>query len=72
MIMQSLKDLALMVSEKKPTLKACFALFVFNEEICQFYLLNMSENKNRNSGIFTGLLGIINSRTKFQHNRIRI
>ena len=39
--MQSLKDLASIVSEKSPTLSLIF----FNEEICQLFPFNMCENK---------------------------
>ena len=39
-VMQSLKDLALMVSEENPTL-----IFFSNEEICQLSPLNKCENK---------------------------
>ena len=39
-IMQSFKDLALMVSDKKPTLK-----FFSNKEVCQISPLNMCKNQ---------------------------
>ena len=40
-VMESLKELALMVSEKKKTIKK----FFWNEVIYQFFPLNMCENE---------------------------
>ena len=44
--MQSLKDLALAVSEKKTTLQFSVVVFFSNEVICQLSPLNMCETQN--------------------------
>ena len=62
--MQSLKDLAYMVSKKKAKVK------VFsNKEICQLSPLNMCENKK--SCYIQDLLGITPKRTNFKLTPIR-
>ena len=63
-IMQSLKALALTVSEKKAMVK-----FFSNKEICQISPWNMCKNKK--IWYIHDLIDIINNRTKFKHNRIR-
>ena len=63
-IMQSLKDLALRVSEKKAMLK-----FFSSEEICQLSPLNM--RKKSKWWYIHDLLDVINNRTKFHLSLIR-
>ena len=63
-IMQSLEDLALVLSKKKPMFK------VFpNEEICLLSPLHMCENQKQ--WYIYNLLDVINNLIKFQLNRIR-
>ena len=62
-----LKDLTLMVSEKKPMLKGC--VFSFQRRKCQLSALNMCENQKY---WFTpDPLDAINNCTKFQLNQKR-
>ena len=42
--MQSLKDLTLMVSKKRPMLKVFFLFFFLNKEICQLFPLIVCES----------------------------
>ena len=64
--MQSLKDLALMVSKKKPKSKF---FFFSNKEICPLSPLNMC--KNQKQWFIYNLLGIFKNVTKFQLHQIR-
>ena len=64
--MQSFKDLALRLSEKKPMLKV---LFRNNEELHQFSPLNMHDHQKR--WYIPDLLDVLDNPMKSQLNRIR-
>ena len=63
-IMQSLKDLALSCQRKKANFN-----FFPNEKICQLSPLNIC--KTQKYWYIHDLLDVINSSTKFRHDRIR-
>ena len=74
-IMQSLIDFALTVSEKKATLKVLFYLFIYftwgNTSIISLEYVQKKKRKEKKRRYIHDLLDVINNCTKFQVNWIR-